>query len=157
MNSPFRWKYASEHNVQLPDEYDQIYRDLEPFWGIEPADLIKIQKEAELKKDSYTIGLNETGHVDILTYSFGEGKYDHLIKSTGRVIAMFKDIEQYLTPFRMTLSPHDSPNRMSDYAIKKAALEAAASGTCELFYLMMITMTYFQQISVETLYQSELA
>ena len=130
-----RWKYATEHNVQLPDEYDQIYHDLEPFWGIEPVDLIKIREESELKKDSYTIGLNESGHVDVLTYAFDDGRYDQLIKGSKKIIAMFKDIEQYLPPFRMTISPHDSPNRMSDYAIKEAALEAAASQTCELFYL----------------------
>jgi hypothetical protein len=140
MSSTFRWKYATEHNVQLPDEYDQIYRDLEPFWGIEPADLIKIREESELKKDSYTIGLNETGHVDILTYAFAEGKYNQLIVGTRKIIAMFRDIEQYLTPFRMTISPHDNPNRLSDYAIKQAALEAAASRTCQLFCLM--TMNY---------------
>ncbi len=28
-----RWSYVTEHNVQLPDEYDQIHNDLEPFWG----------------------------------------------------------------------------------------------------------------------------
>ena len=156
MNCPFRWKYASEHNVQLPDEYDQIYRDLEPFWGIEPTDLIKIREECELKKDSYTIGLNETGHVDLLTYAFNEGTYDQLIVGSRNIISMFKDIEQYLPPFRMTISPHDNPNRLSDYAIKQAALEAAASQTCGLFYLMTTTMTYFQQISLETLCQNQL-
>ena len=54
-----RWKYAVENNVQLPDEYDQIYNDLESFWGIEPSGLIQIQKEGELKQDTYT--LNEAG------------------------------------------------------------------------------------------------
>lgn len=156
MNSPFRWKYATEHNIQLPDEYDQIYRDLEPFWGIQPADLIKIREELELKKDSYTIGLNESGHVDVLAYAFKEGTYNQLIVGSRKIIAMFKDIEQYLPPFRMTISPHDNPNRLSDYAVKQAALEAAASHKCELFYSMTITMTYFQQISLEMLCQSQL-
>ena len=95
MNSPFRWKYASEHNIQLPDEYDQIYRDLESFWCIEPADLIKIHEESELK-DSYTTGLNESGHVDILTYAFGEGKYDQLIVGSRKIIAMFKASDRLL-------------------------------------------------------------
>ncbi|PBK80587.1 hypothetical protein ARMGADRAFT_859444, partial [Armillaria gallica] len=26
------WEYVEKNNVQLPDEYDQIYRDLEPYW-----------------------------------------------------------------------------------------------------------------------------
>lgn len=115
----------------LPDEYDQIYHDLEPFWGIDPADLIEIQKELELKKDSYTIGKNETSDVGVLTYAFTEGRYNQLIASSGKVIDLFKDIQEYLPPFRMTISPHDAPNRLSDYAIKQAALEAAANRMCE--------------------------
>ena len=82
--------------------------------------------------DSYTIGQNETGDVDILTYAFREGTYDQLIVSSRQIIEMFKDIHQYLPPFRMTISPHDVPNRLSDYGIKHAALEAAAIQTCEL-------------------------
>ncbi|KIM52545.1 hypothetical protein SCLCIDRAFT_60830, partial [Scleroderma citrinum Foug A] len=33
------WDYIVEHNVQLPDEYDEIYYDLEPFWGVDPEDM----------------------------------------------------------------------------------------------------------------------
>jgi hypothetical protein len=71
--------------------------------------------------------------VDILTFAFAEGKYDQLIVGSRKIIEMFKDIEQYLPPFRMTISPHDNPTRLSDYNIRLAALEAAASQTCELF------------------------
>jgi hypothetical protein len=46
-----RWKYATENDVKLPDEYDQIYNDIEPFWGIEPVDLIKIHGENEVHND----------------------------------------------------------------------------------------------------------
>jgi len=144
-----RWKYAAEHDVQLPDEYDQIYHDLEPFWGIEPADLIKIHEESELKKDSYTIGKNETGQVEILTYAFAEGKYVQLIEGTRQILEMFEDIQEHLPPFRMTISPHDNPNRMSDYGVKTVALEAAASQTCQLFRLMTMSLTHFEQISNE--------
>ena len=59
----FRWQYVIEHNVQLPDEYDQIHHDLEPFWGVAPADLLKTQEELEKKKDSYTLGKNEKGEI----------------------------------------------------------------------------------------------
>lgn len=126
-----------ENNVQLPDEYDQIFIDLEAFWGIEPSDLIQLQKEGELKQDSYTIGKNEEGEVEVLTYAFQEGKYDQLIAGSRAIINLFKPIQEHLPPFRMTLSPHDAPNRLSDYSVKAAAREAADSQTCEHPFLFI--------------------
>ena len=105
------------------------------------------QEGLELKKDSYTIGKNETSDVDVLTYAFEEGRYNQLIKGSLKILGLFKDIQQHLPPFRMTISPHDSPNRLSDYGVKSAALEAAASKACELFHLVRMKMTYFEQIS----------
>ncbi|KAG2004732.1 hypothetical protein CC2G_003257 [Coprinopsis cinerea AmutBmut pab1-1] len=121
------WDYVVEHNVQLPDEYDQIFNDLEPFWGIEPEDLIAIQQEAETKKDSYTVGKTEDGDVDVLTYAFEEGRYQQLIVGSRGVVSLLREVQDYLPPFRATFSPHDGPNRMSDYNIKKRVLDAAAS------------------------------
>ena len=37
----------------------------------------------------------------------------------------------------MTLSPHDGPNRLSDYGVKAAAREAADSDTCEYSFLFI--------------------
>lgn len=139
-----------ENDVQLPDEYDQIFNDLEAFWGIEPSDFIKIQKEGELKKDSYTIGKNEEGEVEVLTYAFEEGRYNQLIAGSKAIINLFKPIQEYLPPFRMTLSPHDGPNRLSDYSVKAAAREAADSQTCgHSFFFIHVTgeLTSQRQIS----------
>ncbi|KAJ2932199.1 hypothetical protein H1R20_g4882, partial [Candolleomyces eurysporus] len=123
------WQYVIEHKVQLPDEYDQIHHDLEPFWGVAPADLLKTQEELEKKKDSYTLGKNEKGEIAVLAWAFEDGRYDQYIRSSESVIALLREIEAWLPPFRATFSPHDGPNRMSDYAIKSAVLEAAASQT----------------------------
>jgi len=125
-----RWKYAVENDVQLPDEYDQIYNDLEAFWGIEPSDLIQTQKEGELKQDTYTIGKNNKGEVEVLTHMFREGKYDQLIAGSREIVDLFKPIQEYLPPFRMTLWPDDRPNRLTDYRVDTAAREAADSRTC---------------------------
>ena len=109
---------------------------MEAFWGIEPSDLIQIQKEGELKQDSYTIGKNE-GEVEVLTYAFQEGRYNQLIAGSRAIINLFKPIQEYLPPFRMTLSPHDGPNRLSDYGVKAAAREAADSATCQYSLLFI--------------------
>ncbi|KXN85629.1 Choline dehydrogenase, mitochondrial [Leucoagaricus sp. SymC.cos] len=123
------WEYAVEHSVQLPDEYDQIFHDLEPFWGLEPSDLFDIQTELEAKKDTYTIGKEKGGHVDVLTYAFTEGKYDQLIAGSRKILELLREIDHLLPEFRMTISPHDGPNRLSDWDVKRATLEAAAART----------------------------
>lgn len=56
-NGPWRWAYVKKHNVQLPDEYDQINRDIEPFWAVDPLVLVKIQKHWESRPDSFTVGM----------------------------------------------------------------------------------------------------
>lgn len=40
------------NRVLLPDEYDQIYKDLEPFWGIHPDELPARQLAAEAREVS---------------------------------------------------------------------------------------------------------
>ncbi|KAF9004568.1 glycosyl transferase family 90-domain-containing protein [Cyathus striatus] len=121
-----RWNYVVENDVQLPDEYDQIYHDLEPFWGINPKDLIQTQAELEKTKDSYTLGKTAGSKIRIVTYAFDKGKYDQLIAGSRGLIKLLNEVSDYLPPFRATFSPHDSPNRLSDFAVKKAALNAAS-------------------------------
>ncbi|KAF8628840.1 hypothetical protein AX17_005900 [Amanita inopinata Kibby_2008] len=122
------WNYVIDHNVQLPDEYDQIYHDLEPFWGLKPTDLRETRDELESKIDSYTIGQDPSGKMDVLNYSFAEGRYDQLIQGSHAILDLLSDIVNYLPPFRAVLSPHDGPNRLSDFSVKTAALGAASDG-----------------------------
>ncbi|KAE9390087.1 hypothetical protein BT96DRAFT_946375 [Gymnopus androsaceus JB14] len=123
------WDYVQAHDVQLPDEYDQIYHDLEPFWGMEPTELIALQAEREFKQDSYTIGKNAEGKLDILRTSFQDGRYDQLIGHGKMMIEYLKNIEDVLPSFRATFSPHDGPNLMTDYVVKSTLLEAAATNS----------------------------
>jgi len=41
-------------------------QDLEPLWGIDPADLLKIQAKQEIKTDSFTLAKNGTGFGTVL-------------------------------------------------------------------------------------------
>ncbi|KAF9004583.1 glycosyl transferase family 90-domain-containing protein [Cyathus striatus] len=123
------WNYVVENDVQLPDEYDQIHYDLEPFWGISPEDLIRTQAELEDKKDSYTLGKTAGSKISVVTYAFDEGRYDQLIVGSRGLIELLNEVNDYLPPFRATFSPHDGPNRLSDFAVKKAALNAASFET----------------------------
>lgn len=126
-----RWKYAQDHKVQLPDEYDSIFHDLEPFWGIEPKDLLAIRDDLESKKDSYTVGQTSSATIGVVNYAFNDGKYDQLIKGSVKIIDLLRDVEEFLPPFRIVISPHDGPNRLSDHNVKTNALEAAVTRSCK--------------------------
>ncbi|KAJ7472379.1 glycosyl transferase family 90-domain-containing protein [Mycena galericulata] len=121
------WNYVQKHAVRLPDEYDQIHADLEPFWGIEPKDLLAIREELEAKVDSYTLGKNTTADcISVRNTSFEPGKYEQLIQGSEDILDLLRDVEEFLPPFRAVFSPHDGPNRLSDYSVEQAARQAAA-------------------------------
>ncbi|KAG6896164.1 hypothetical protein C0992_009913 [Termitomyces sp. T32_za158] len=129
-----KWfEYVEKNNVQLPDEYDQIYKDIEPFWGYHPLDLQELQNEQELQTDTFTLGLNETDQLEVLVVSFAPSTNNwsphSLLGGARSIIKLLKDVEQDLPPFRAVISPHDSPALISDYEVKKMALDAAGRNT----------------------------
>ena len=126
----------TENNVQLPDEYDTIFHDLEPFWGIQPHDLHRIRDEMELIKDTYTLARTNGTKIDVVKYAFQDGSYEQLIRNSKPVLDLFRDIEEFLPPLRAVFSPHDAPTLLSDYGVKAAALRAAQSELCTLVALL---------------------
>jgi len=129
-----RWSYCQEHNVQLPDEYDRIYHDLEPYWGMDPVDLNKLQAEYESHRDSYTLGKTEDSEITVVATALpppgpGSPTASHLSQA-GVIVALLKDVEKFIPPFRAVFSPHDNPNQPTDWELKTQALKAAAAGTC---------------------------
>ncbi|KAK2462820.1 hypothetical protein APHAL10511_005211 [Amanita phalloides] len=125
------WNYVQEHRVQLPDEYDQIHRDLEPFWGMDPRDLQHIQRDWEAHADSYTIGKDKIeDSIKLLNYTLpGNDKvrYD-LAKGAFEIMELLEEVDRFLPPFRAVFSPHDNPNLFTDWELKQMALEAARNG-----------------------------
>ena len=117
--------------MQLPDEYDQIYHDLEPFWGLQPSELLNVRDKLESKIDSYTIGKDPEGHVNVVNYAFSEGRYDQLIEGSDAIVDLLSEIEDDLPPFRVVISPHDAPNRLTDFFVRTATLKAARGGQCK--------------------------
>ncbi|KAG5645658.1 hypothetical protein DXG03_005495 [Asterophora parasitica] len=127
------WSYVKKHNVQLPDEYDQIHRDLQPFWGYHPLDLHQILSERELHTDTYTLGKNATSNeISVLRVSFARSTNDwdpnSLLGGARSIMEILRDVQDDLPPFRAVVSPHDSPTLFTDYEVKKTALEAADRG-----------------------------
>ncbi|KAG5635149.1 hypothetical protein H0H81_012270 [Sphagnurus paluster] len=133
------WDYVTAHNVQLPDEYDQIHRDLAPFWGYHPTYLQQLQASEELRADSFTLGKNASsesgGRVAVLRTAFrdahgsSEWNPEKFLGGAYSIMEVLKEVEHDLPEFRAVVSPHDSPTLFADYEIKRAALDAADRGT----------------------------
>ena len=51
------WAFAERHNVQLRDEYDQIHRDLAPFWALEGHDNRHRNKVMQEREHTFTLAL----------------------------------------------------------------------------------------------------
>jgi hypothetical protein len=128
----FRWTYVEDNNVQLPDEYDQIYKDLEPYWGMDPLDLQDIEQEWEAHADSYTIGKEASGRLDLVNFTIpgNENVQFDLKRGAFEIMELLEDVEQSIPPFRAVFSPHDNPNLHTDFELRTEALKHAAAGTC---------------------------
>ncbi|KAF8650711.1 hypothetical protein AX16_005084 [Volvariella volvacea WC 439] len=124
------WAYVQENNVQLPDEYDRIYQDLEPYWGMDPNDLQALQHEWEAHADSYTIGKVADGKLQILNHTlpYDEKSRTNLMWGGRQIVEMLEDVQEYIPPFRAIFSPHDNPNLHIDWELRQMAIKAAAAG-----------------------------
>ena len=129
-----RWFYCKKHNVQLPDEYDRIYHDLEPFWGINPVDLNRLQTEHEVQRDSFTLGKTNDSEVKLVTWALpnpDEGfNLEYHLGKAKEIARMLDEVAQFIPPFRAVFSPHDNPTTTTDWELKTHALQAAAARTC---------------------------
>ncbi|KAG2140698.1 glycosyl transferase family 90-domain-containing protein [Suillus clintonianus] len=124
------WEYVVTHNVQLPDEYDEIYQDLEPFWGIDPLDLQTTREHLEAQDNTVVIGKSEQGSfIEVLDYHLPEDSAERLLGRIDHVLQLLQDVEEFLPPFRAVFSPHDNPSMLSDHGVKSMALDAAAART----------------------------
>lgn len=128
----FRWDYVIKHDVQLPDEYDQIYHDLEPFWGMKPAYVIEQQKiwEEDQEVGSYTI-VNEDQFVYMSGHTMKAGEEEVATTRAEQQIALLKEVQQWLPPFRATFTAHDVPYQFIGHDMKSEAFEHAALSECE--------------------------
>ncbi|KAK0449629.1 glycosyl transferase family 90-domain-containing protein [Desarmillaria tabescens] len=124
------WEYVEKHNVQLPDEYDQIYRDLEPYWGVSPVDLIRIVSEWEGHDDTFTLGKEEGHRIRLVNYTIRDpSTHDHILSGTRMLSELLEDVDDFLPPFRAVFHPHDNPEHVTDWELREKMLEHARAGT----------------------------
>jgi hypothetical protein len=115
--------------VQLPDEYDEIFEDIEPFWGIDPHELARTQQELEVHDGVVTVQKTDAHpQLEVVRSTLPEDR-QNLLAGINKIVALLSEVEQDLPSLRFTVSPFDNPSMLSDWQIKTMALEAAANGT----------------------------
>ncbi|KAF9490039.1 hypothetical protein BDN71DRAFT_1400563 [Pleurotus eryngii] len=124
------WNYVEEHNVMLPDEYDQIWRDLEPFWAMEPLDLQRLVEDEQAEVETYTIGRdNMTSPVALVNFTFADPEHwkeKNALRGADDIVELLKDVQQHLPPFRAVISPMDNPMLLADARTRGQLFAAAA-------------------------------
>ncbi|KAF8137158.1 glycosyl transferase family 90-domain-containing protein [Boletus edulis] len=124
------WDYVVKHRVQLPDEYDEIFEDIGPLWGIDPHELARAEKQVELRD-----------HVVVVQKTDAHSRFK-IVRSTippdrekvpptviDRILGFIREIEHDIPPMHFTFYPFDNPRKFSDWRMKTMALEAAANGS----------------------------
>ncbi|KZT35728.1 hypothetical protein SISSUDRAFT_1050919 [Sistotremastrum suecicum HHB10207 ss-3] len=118
------WEYVDKNSILLPDEYDQINRDLEPFLGVDPVALNEELKNEEGKSGSYTL-VSRKGKVEAVKLDMKEGEE----WKPKTIVGFLREVEGDLPDFRAVFSIHDGSSLYPHHAHRKAAIEAARSGT----------------------------
>ncbi|TFK25291.1 hypothetical protein FA15DRAFT_668662, partial [Coprinopsis marcescibilis] len=124
------WLYVKTSAVRLPDEYDQIYRDVEHFWGIDPRHLQKTQHGWEAQADSFTLGKETLDDpISLLNFTFHDIKdKDRFLVFLPEMFKLLQDVQGSIPPFRAVFSPHDGPNLPTDHELMTMAVKAARDG-----------------------------
>ncbi len=123
--------------MKLPDEYDQIYLDLEPYWGVSPGLLQQMAQETEEVPDTFTIGkANGSDKITLLNLTpRNQQALEIILEQATAQIELIQDVSQWLPPFRATFTIHNRPIQLTNWRLKRAALDAASRGLGNFFSL----------------------
>ncbi|KAJ1307235.1 hypothetical protein OPQ81_001349 [Rhizoctonia solani] len=121
------WDYATAHNVQLRDEYDTIFHDLEPLWGIAPDVLRETQRGWQKQDGTYTL-VSEKGKITVGLHVLGNN-VDELLPRANEQVKLLSEVARWLPDFRATFTAHDGPYQFIDWGLKESALKAAKART----------------------------
>ncbi|KPV74647.1 glycosyltransferase family 90 protein [Rhodotorula graminis WP1] len=116
------WAYAKANRVILVDEYDQIHRDLEPFWALEPQDLAHRVRVMQERDETFTIQVTDGKVAEV-----GEQAFLRRAKDLGDLIRRFSD---YVPDVNLTFTRHDQPACQLDYYHRDRMVELAQLGEC---------------------------
>ena len=120
---------SSENDVQLPDEYDQINRDLHVFRALSPRDLQSRIEAASHLPDTYTLSIRHGSLLTSSTYDAEaiNGADDRLAGQA----ELITPIAKYLDDLSVVYSVHDTPSSILSWDHRSEILEHIEEDECE--------------------------
>ncbi|ORY21979.1 hypothetical protein BCR39DRAFT_474188 [Naematelia encephala] len=115
------WAYVVENDVQMPDEYDQINRDLLPFRALSPTDLRNRITAAAHSKDTYTLKIKRGSLRTSAMYDDAEiNGADARLAGQAELI---RPIASFLPDLEVVYSVHDTPMNLISWDHRRELLE----------------------------------
>lgn len=120
--------------MQLPDEFDQIHHDLEPFWGFRASVLTARQQEWEQTQElgSYTIG-SQDGRIVFRGHSLPKAEEHIALDRANAQMGLLAEVAQWLPDFNATFTAHDVPYQFIGHDMRSEATEKGAMSECMCF------------------------
>ncbi|WVF68121.1 hypothetical protein IAT40_002884 [Kwoniella sp. CBS 6097] len=115
------WAYVCENNVPLPDEYDQIYRDILPFRALSPRDLSARSYAASQLPDTYVLRVKRGSLRTKALYSHEaiHGADERLEQQAD----LLRPIARWLPDLEAVWSVHDTPRTVIGYGHRRELLD----------------------------------
>ena len=122
-----RWSFAQQNKVILVDEHDQIARDFEPFFALEPHDLRHRSKVMQDRDHTFTLSFTN-GYVS------RHGPHADNKRAKDMAQLMNKFAKFVPGQVNLTFVIDDNPAVMMGWNQKERMLELARQGECKLQY-----------------------
>jgi hypothetical protein len=115
----------------LPDEYDQIYRDLYIYRAIRPSDLRKALNKAQDSRDTFTIVVQDGVISTNRTYE-ERNVQGGTQRQSGQVQLMQEfGIEKWLPNLKAVFGIHDTPTGFISWEYRRELIDLVDAGECE--------------------------
>ncbi|RSH90840.1 Glycosyltransferase 90 protein [Saitozyma podzolica] len=117
------WRYVKANNVSLPDEYDQIERDLLPFRALSPQELGRRQDELSGRHPTYTLQVTNGSLHTLLSIEEGGASVSDFKYRVEDQVALIEPIVNYLEDFKAVYWLHDNPATAITYDHRQELLK----------------------------------
>ncbi|EPS34390.1 hypothetical protein POX_a00636 [Penicillium oxalicum] len=98
------YRFATERQTVLIDEFDTIYHSILPFWGLSPSVIrTRVREDVGPVNETYVMGLTvRNGTID----TFGKHQGDFQERGTRKIIKKF---QKWLPALTLQFNAHDEP------------------------------------------------
>lgn len=119
----------STNDVQMPDEYDQIMKDLLPFYALSPKDLKNRLEETAQMPDTYVVrvrhgSIRSTARFDADVIAGADDRQ-------GGQIDLLRPVARYLPDLMAVYSVHDTPSQLLSWDHRRELMDHIEEDECE--------------------------